>query len=457
MLYTGLPSRGVLPFASQLSGGQGDEADGQLQLGGHDLGGSVARHRRRRGSSAPRRWNRSINGGRSPTGRTGPICYVPAAGDGASTAAEVLAYFRQALLLGLLPGLQRDLLVQLRRSYERDRALFKQYMPLIKKVVAAGWKPVPYATPSDAAIYVERFDDQVGNTFYLTAQNSSTSTKTFQMTVDGASAAARLRARSRSRSSSATPPSPPPAPAPTSSSPTPSPPAKPPSTKSPIGGRRDWRLPPAPTGLPANGSFESGSGFSNGLDAGSEPHGRNVVVGRVHGVPGDAEREARRCGNGGQDQPRREVGDFPARRRQGPYTLSAWTKSSGAGGTYPPTVFVVELDAARERPDRRLREHHSAWISRGQEEPAAGCRKPRRSRRIRAAFRPTSTRVSTRVRNLLAGRRPGEVSQSGRRALREGSAKAGPSLLLGLCPRLYPDPAVGHCPKGQVAIRSVLT
>ena len=60
-------------------------------------------------------------------------------------------------------------------------------MPLIRKVVAAGWKPIPYATPSDPAIYVERFDDQTCNTFYLTAQNSSTSTKTYQMTVDGAS------------------------------------------------------------------------------------------------------------------------------------------------------------------------------------------------------------------------------------------------------------------------------
>ncbi len=77
--------------------------------------------------------------------------------------------------------------------YNRDRALFKQYMPLIKKIIAAGWRPITYATPSDPAIHVERFDDQVGNTFYLTAQNSSTATKSFQMTVDGAVARRRLR------------------------------------------------------------------------------------------------------------------------------------------------------------------------------------------------------------------------------------------------------------------------
>jgi hypothetical protein len=105
----------------------------------------------------------------------------------APTAAQVLAYFRQALLLGFFPGFSGSYWAT-PTAYERDRALFKQYMPLIKKIAQAGWKPVNYATPSDAAIYVERFDDQQSNTLYLTAQNSSTSTtKTFQMTVDGAS------------------------------------------------------------------------------------------------------------------------------------------------------------------------------------------------------------------------------------------------------------------------------
>src|SRR4029453_1716967 len=51
----------------------------------------------------------------------------------------------------------------------------------------AGWRPVPYASTPDSSIYIERFDDQSGNTFYLTAFNNSSSTKTFQMTVDGAS------------------------------------------------------------------------------------------------------------------------------------------------------------------------------------------------------------------------------------------------------------------------------
>ena len=111
--------------------------------------------------------------------------YVPAPGDGPPTAPEILAYLRQALLLGYFPGVNGTYW-DTPSAYERDRGLFRQYIPLIRTIAQAGWRPVNGAIPSDAAIFVERFDDQAGNTFYLTAHNSSTATKTFQMTVDGA-------------------------------------------------------------------------------------------------------------------------------------------------------------------------------------------------------------------------------------------------------------------------------
>jgi hypothetical protein len=102
------------------------------------------------------------------------------------TAAQVLAYMRQGLFLGFFPGFAPEYWNS-PASYERDRSIVKQYMGLIKKVYLAGWRPVPYASTPDSSIYVERFDDQSGNTFYLTAFNNSSSTKTFQVTVDGAS------------------------------------------------------------------------------------------------------------------------------------------------------------------------------------------------------------------------------------------------------------------------------
>lgn len=41
--------------------------------------------------------------------------------------------------------------------YERDRSLFKRYVPPIRRLNVAGWQPVTRATSSDPAVYVERY------------------------------------------------------------------------------------------------------------------------------------------------------------------------------------------------------------------------------------------------------------------------------------------------------------
>jgi hypothetical protein len=43
--------------------------------------------------------------------------------------------------------------------YNRDRALFKKYIPLIRKVDEAGWKPVPFASTEPKEIRIERYGD----------------------------------------------------------------------------------------------------------------------------------------------------------------------------------------------------------------------------------------------------------------------------------------------------------
>jgi uncharacterized repeat protein (TIGR01451 family) len=43
--------------------------------------------------------------------------------------------------------------------YNRDRDLFKRYIPLIRRLNCAGWQPVTYATTSDPNVYIERFGD----------------------------------------------------------------------------------------------------------------------------------------------------------------------------------------------------------------------------------------------------------------------------------------------------------
>jgi hypothetical protein len=103
----------------------------------------------------------------------------------APDAGEVLAYLRQALLLGYFPGFNGAYWTA-PEAYERDRPLFRLYIPLIRTIVVAGWRPINGATPSDPAVFVERFDNEKAGVFYLTAQNSSDGAKSFQLALDNA-------------------------------------------------------------------------------------------------------------------------------------------------------------------------------------------------------------------------------------------------------------------------------
>jgi hypothetical protein len=57
--------------------------------------------------------------------------------------------------------------------YNRDRPLFKKYVPLCKLVAEAGWQPITLATSSEANVYVERFGSD-----YFTVFNDSQENKT---------------------------------------------------------------------------------------------------------------------------------------------------------------------------------------------------------------------------------------------------------------------------------------
>ena len=56
---------------------------------------------------------------------------------------------------------------------ERDRALFKQYIPLIRRINRAGWEPVTYAHTSDPKVFIERFGSWQANSLHFTLRNQS--------------------------------------------------------------------------------------------------------------------------------------------------------------------------------------------------------------------------------------------------------------------------------------------
>ena len=64
--------------------------------------------------------------------------------------------------------------------YDRDRELFKKYMPLCKKVAEAGWQPITFATTDNEKVYVERFGNDLSKSIYTVFNDSD---ETVEVTV----------------------------------------------------------------------------------------------------------------------------------------------------------------------------------------------------------------------------------------------------------------------------------
>ena len=87
-------------------------------------------------------------------------------------------YFLRSLFYGVLPSMfSHNAAEKVYWSdpelYERDRHLFKRYMPLIIAIAEAGWEPVTHATTGDPHVYVERFGPDGDGNVYFTLLNDS--------------------------------------------------------------------------------------------------------------------------------------------------------------------------------------------------------------------------------------------------------------------------------------------
>jgi len=93
-------------------------------------------------------------------------------------------YMKRSLAYGMFPGFFSHNASQGHyftrpELYERDRDLFKKYVPLCKLVAEAGWEPVPRATSSSKNVHIERFGDQ-----YLTIFNDSNQPQEMTVTTE---------------------------------------------------------------------------------------------------------------------------------------------------------------------------------------------------------------------------------------------------------------------------------
>jgi hypothetical protein len=113
-----------------------------------------------------------------------PYCFLMNTDFGKFPPPLVEKYMKRCLAYGMFPGFfsadaSTGQYFERPELYERDRPLFKKYVPLCKKVAEAGWEPLTKARSSDERVYVERFGER-----YLTVFNDSPERRTATITLD---------------------------------------------------------------------------------------------------------------------------------------------------------------------------------------------------------------------------------------------------------------------------------
>jgi hypothetical protein len=100
-------------------------------------------------------------------------------------------YFQRCLFYGVWPGFfdeeaasKDPYWVSAKKWYERDRSLFKKYIPLLRRLTAAGWQPLTHASCDNSKILIERFGPEPDGTVFLTLLNDTTDTQNGTVTAN---------------------------------------------------------------------------------------------------------------------------------------------------------------------------------------------------------------------------------------------------------------------------------
>jgi hypothetical protein len=114
-----------------------------------------------------------------------PYCFLMNTEFEAFSYELVEKYMKRSLAYGMFPGFfsqnaSEGHYFTRPELYDRDRPLFKKYVPLCKRLSEAGWEPVTLARSNDEHVYLERFGRQC-----LTVFNDSPERRTATITLDG--------------------------------------------------------------------------------------------------------------------------------------------------------------------------------------------------------------------------------------------------------------------------------
>jgi hypothetical protein len=110
------------------------------------------------------------------------------------TPEHVESYFNRCLFYGIWPGFfdqeaasKDPYWLSKKKWYERDRALFKRYMPLLREATSAGWEPVTGATSDNPHLWLERFGRPEQGRWLVTVFNDSAQVQEGVISVDASS------------------------------------------------------------------------------------------------------------------------------------------------------------------------------------------------------------------------------------------------------------------------------
>jgi hypothetical protein len=123
--------------------------------------------------------------------RQKPYCLLMNTDYARFTPEMVERYFQRCLFYGVWPGFfdqeaasKDPYWASAKKWYERDRPLFKKYIPVMQRVTAAGWQPLTHASCDNPKILVERFGPEADGSVFLTLLNDAADTQSGTVTAD---------------------------------------------------------------------------------------------------------------------------------------------------------------------------------------------------------------------------------------------------------------------------------
>jgi hypothetical protein len=105
--------------------------------------------------------------------------------------ASMEEYFQRSLFWGVYPSMFHGHASEKEVPYfanpdwyNRDRELFRKYVPLIRKLDEAGWEPVPYAVAEPASVRIERWGRAADGNLAFTLRNPTARPLTVRLLLD---------------------------------------------------------------------------------------------------------------------------------------------------------------------------------------------------------------------------------------------------------------------------------